>query len=43
MEYDNIEELRELLVKKQYSYYVISSSYGFNGWVLAEKCGIVVE
>ncbi|MTI49248.1 MAG: hypothetical protein FH761_15555 [Firmicutes bacterium] len=37
MNYDTIEELREKLVREEYSYYVISSSYGLNGWILAKN------
>ncbi|GAA0134814.1 hypothetical protein YSY43_16540 [Paenibacillus sp. YSY-4.3] len=41
MEYDTIEELTEKLVKEQYTYYVVTSSYGLNGWVLAKKYEIM--
>lgn len=37
MDYDTIEELLERLLQEQYSYYVIYSSYGLNGWVLAKN------
>lgn len=37
MAYDTEEELTEKLLEGQYSYYVISSSYGLNGWILAKS------
>ncbi|MEH7158721.1 hypothetical protein [Neobacillus drentensis] len=37
IEYIEIKELEEKLIKQQYIYYVISASYGLNGWVLAKK------
>lgn len=37
MPYRTEEELTEGLLKGQYSYYVISSSYGLNGWILAKS------
>ncbi|MCT4542102.1 MAG: hypothetical protein N4A63_01025 [Vallitalea sp.] len=37
MYYNTIEELEERLFKDQYSYYVISSSYGLSGWVIAKN------
>lgn len=37
MNYDTDQDLIEKLLKEHYSYYVISSSYGLNGWVLAKK------
>ncbi|MGG3892070.1 hypothetical protein [Metabacillus fastidiosus] len=37
IEYTNIKELEEKLIKQQYTYYVISASYRLNGWVLAKK------
>lgn len=36
MVYDTEKELAEKLLEGEYSYYVISSSYGLNGWVLAK-------
>lgn len=39
MDYNTIEELTERL--DQYSYYVISSSYGLSGWVLAKSYEII--
>ncbi|KOP67207.1 hypothetical protein AMS62_19595 [Bacillus sp. FJAT-18019] len=38
--YESIDELKELLYKEQYKCYIISSSYGFNGWVLAKEMSI---
>lgn len=43
IDYNTIEELTERLLKDQYSYYVISSSYGLNGWVLAKSYVITLE
>ena len=37
IDYDNIEELISTLEKEEYNYYIISSSYGLEGWVLAKK------
>ncbi|MBD7911526.1 hypothetical protein [Clostridium cibarium] len=37
IDYNTIEELTRELLKEQYSYYIISSSYGLNGWVLAKS------
>lgn len=39
--YKNTIELKELLFKEQYKYYVIFSSYGLNGWVLAKQMKIL--
>lgn len=36
IDYNTVEELTEKLVRDQYSYYVISSSYGLHGWVLSK-------
>lgn len=41
MDYRAIEELEEWLMKEQYSYYVISASYGLSGWVLARRMEII--
>lgn len=35
--YETMDELRGKLIKEQYEYYVIFSSLGLNGWVLAKK------
>ncbi|MNT42311.1 hypothetical protein D3C72_1787280 [compost metagenome] len=35
--YKTEEELRERLLKGQYFYYVILSSHGLNGWVVAKE------
>jgi len=35
--YDTTEHLMEILIKEQYSYYMISASYGLRGWVLAKE------
>jgi hypothetical protein len=37
MDYDTAEELAEILLKEQYSYYVITSSYGLSGWIVSKK------
>lgn len=42
MDYSTINELEEKLMREQYEYFVISSSYGLNGWVLAKKYEIKV-
>lgn len=39
--YETEFELKEMLNKEQYKYYVICASYGFNGWVLAKKLEII--
>ena len=39
--YDNLEELINKLRKRKYSYYIISSSYGLSGWVLAKNFNII--
>lgn len=41
IDYNTIEELIEKLLKGKYCYYVISSSYGLSGWVLAKKYEII--
>lgn len=35
--YENIEDLLEHLQNEKYNYYVISASYGLNGWVIAKE------
>lgn len=35
--YDDIDQLMEILINEQYSYYVIFASYGLSGWVLAKE------
>jgi hypothetical protein len=35
--HQDVKELEEILIKEQYSYYIISASYGLSGWVLAKK------
>lgn len=34
--YEKPEDLLELLQNEKYNYYVISASYGLNGWVIAK-------
>lgn len=41
--YDTLEELESTLTAEQYQYFVISSSYGLNGWVVAKSCDIDVR
>ncbi|WP_252250315.1 hypothetical protein [Clostridium sp. ZBS13] len=41
IDYNTIEELTEKLLKDKYCYYVISSSYGLSGWVLAKNYEII--
>ncbi|MCZ8520836.1 MULTISPECIES: hypothetical protein [Paenibacillus] len=36
MYYDNMNDLSSFLKKENYLYYVIQSSYGLNGWVVAK-------
>ncbi len=40
-DYDTIEELAEKLQKEQYFYYIICSSLGLCGWVLAKNYEVV--
>lgn len=37
MHYEKIEDLLEHLQNEKYKYYVISASYGLNGWVIAKE------
>ncbi|MGH1284246.1 hypothetical protein [Bacillus toyonensis] len=39
--YKDIKELEEILIKENYIYYNICSSYGLSGWVLAKKLEIL--
>lgn len=39
--YESVEDFLDYLQKKKYNYYVISASYGLNGWVVAKQCRIV--
>ena len=41
--YDTIKELKNKLIEGKYNYYVISSSLGLNGWVLAKEMTIQEE
>lgn len=43
LDYNTIEELIKKLSKQQYSYYVISSSYGLSGWVLAKNYATILN
>lgn len=38
--YESIDDLKEVLIGDQYKCYVITASYGFNGWVLAKELSI---
>ncbi|MBT2283614.1 hypothetical protein J7E78_08705 [Paenibacillus polymyxa] len=40
MHYETIEDLLEYLQNENYNYYVISASYGFNGWIVAKEYDI---
>ncbi|OIB04965.1 hypothetical protein AK95_15260 [Paenibacillus sp. LC231] len=40
MHYEKIEDLLEHLQNEKYNYYVISASYGLNGWVSAKKYNV---
>ena len=35
--YETMPELKQTLLKNQYKYFIIYSSYGLNGWVLAKN------
>lgn len=35
--YEKTEDLLEHLQREQYNYYVISASYGLNGWIIAKE------
>ncbi|MGX1195231.1 hypothetical protein [Metabacillus sp. SLBN-84] len=35
MDYRNVKELTDHIVKNRYIYYIVESSYGLNGWILA--------
>ena len=39
--YSSVEELEEMLQESDSRYYVLYSSYGMNGWVLAERVEII--
>jgi len=38
--FDSLEELSNKLHREKYRYYIISSSYGLNGWILAKHISI---
>lgn len=38
--YENLEELNNILINEQYLYFVIYSSLGLNGWILAKDIEI---
>ncbi|MPQ23044.1 hypothetical protein EH150_10870 [Carnobacterium divergens] len=38
--YDTVEELLNELKSKNYNYYIVSSSYGLNGWILAQNLNV---
>jgi len=38
--YKEIDDLNALLVNERYVYYIIYSSYGLSGWILAKKVEI---
>lgn len=40
MYYEKSEDLLEYLLHENYNYYVISASYGLNGWVIAKEYNI---
>lgn len=41
MNYETSEELEAVLQKEKFKYYVIFSSYGLNGWILAKQYSIM--
>lgn len=43
MYYDKREDLLEYLLHENYNYYVISASYGLNGWVIAKDYNVSIE
>ena len=43
IDYQTEDELRLFLEKNGYKYYVVYSSYGLNGWVLAKKWFVEVN
>lgn len=38
--YKTIEELDAILINDNYTYYIIYSAYGLNGWILAKEIEI---
>lgn len=40
--YNDIEELNIFIERNEYKYYVLNSSIGMNGWVVAKKWNIFV-
>ncbi|NSB88670.1 hypothetical protein FHX95_002063 [Clostridium saccharobutylicum] len=38
-----MEELTKELLKEKYYYYVILSSYGLEGWILAKNYEVIVN
>lgn len=43
IDYNDVKELNDLLVNNQYRYYIITSSYGLNGWVIAKNYEIIAN
>lgn len=43
MYYEKREDLLEYILHENYNYYVISASYGLNGWVIAKEYNIYRE
>lgn len=39
--YETVEDLLNYLQKERYNYYVVSASYGLNGWIVAKECRVV--
>jgi hypothetical protein len=42
-DYSTLEELMEKLESEGYSYFIINSSYGLNGWVLAKETKVIED
>ncbi|WP_430883309.1 hypothetical protein [Fusibacter sp. JL216-2] len=40
MNFNNLDELRDRLIEEEMKYFVISSSYGLNGWVVSKTMNI---
>ena len=38
IDYNDNDELKNIIENAGYSYYVISSSYGMRGWIIAKNC-----
>jgi hypothetical protein len=41
IDWENIEDLKSKLFKQQYNAYILFSSYGMTGWVIAKEMSII--